>query len=105
MSASWYAKNARHSAGRRAKSEEFTKLTERLARLRELTSRTTLTFNEAKLKELRAERKELADTALNDGTEPNPEPEAKKDRKFGATAYEREVLAIVGDTARMTGKR
>lgn len=93
------------SSERRARSEEFAKMKERLARLHELTSRTHLTFNEAKLKELRAERKELADIALGDGAEDDPDPDARKDRKFGATIYEREVLAIVGDAVRLTGKR
>jgi carboxyl-terminal processing protease len=92
------------SAERRARSEEFAKLTQRLARLHELASSTHLTFNETKLKELRAERKELADIALGDA-EFDPEPDAKTDRKFGATIYEREVLAIVGDGVRLVGKR
>lgn len=93
------------SAERRAKSEEFSKLTERLAVLREFTSRTSLTFNKTKLMELRAERKELADIAVGDGAESNQEPESKKDKKFGTTVYEREVLAIAGDAVRLIGKR
>jgi carboxyl-terminal processing protease len=93
------------SSDRRARSAEFAKMTERLARLHELTSRTHLTFNETKLKELRAERKELADIAFGDGAGLDREPDAKKDRKFGATVYEREVLAIVGDAVRLLGKR
>lgn len=93
------------SSERRAKNEEFMKLTERLARLRGVASLTNLTFTATKLKEFRAERKELADFVLGDGSEPNSEPAGKKDKKFGETIYEREVLAIVGDVLRLTQRR
>ena len=93
------------SAERRGKNAEFTKLTERITRLRDFSSRTHLTFNEAKLKEMLAERKQLNELALGEPAEPGREPDANKDRKFGSTVYEREVLAIVGDTVRLTAKR
>ncbi|MCS7044735.1 MAG: carboxy terminal-processing peptidase [Gemmataceae bacterium] len=92
------------SSQRRAKSEEFAKLVKHIARLHEFAAQTTLTFNEAKLKQYRAERKELAELAR--GEDPDrADPEERKDKKFGATTYEREVLAIVGDLVRLTAKR
>lgn len=91
------------SAERRAKSEEFAKLTHHIDRLRQFSARTKLTFTEAQLKQFRTERKELAAFAL--GGEPDAEPEAKKEKKFGETPYEREVLAIVGDVVRVSAKR
>ena len=93
------------SLERRANSAEFKKLSENIARLHEFASRTSLTFTETKLKEYRTERKELAASALGDDPDPKSDPEARKDKKFGATTYEREVLAIVEDVVRATAKR
>ena len=93
------------SVERRAKSEDFTKLTKHLARLNEFAARKSLTFTEASLKQYRAERKELAEFALGEPADDKTEPESRKDKKFGTTTYDREVLAIVGDVVRMTAKR
>jgi carboxyl-terminal processing protease len=91
------------SEERRAKSEDFAKLKERIERLREFASRKSLTFTEAKLRQYKAERKELAEFAIGDA--PGSDPDAKKDRKFGETTYEREVLSIVADLVRLEKQR
>jgi carboxyl-terminal processing protease len=88
------------SVERRAKSEEFGKLEKRVDRLRELIARKSITFNEAKLKQLKAERKVLAEFDIGDDT-PKADPEEKKaPRRFGEAVYEREVLAITADLSR-----
>jgi carboxyl-terminal processing protease len=93
------------SVERRDKSEEFGKLVKRVARLRELIARKSVTFNETKLKQLKAERKELAEFDIGDDT-PKTDPEEKKaPKRFGETVYEREVLAITADLTRLTTRR
>jgi carboxyl-terminal processing protease len=93
------------SVERRGKSEEFGKLVKRVERLRELIARKSVTFNETKLKQLKAERKELAEFDVGDDT-PKTDPEEKKaPKRFGETVYEREVLAITADLSRIEKQR
>jgi carboxyl-terminal processing protease len=88
------------SVERRSRSDEFSKLEKRVARLRELAGRRSITFTEERLKQQKAERKELAES---DGDKTNPDTK-KGDRKFGENVYEREVLSITADLVRL-GKR
>jgi carboxyl-terminal processing protease len=93
------------SEERRGKSEEFGKLEKRVARLRELIARKSVTFNEAKLKQLKAERKELAEFDLGDDTAKTDPEEKTAPKRFGETVYEREVLGITADLSRLTKQR
>jgi carboxyl-terminal processing protease len=93
------------SVDRRANSKDFGKLVKRVDRLRELIARKTITFNEAKLKQLKTERKELSELDVGDDT-PKADPEEKKaPKRFGETVYEKEVLAITADLGRLTKQR
>jgi carboxyl-terminal processing protease len=89
------------SVDRRAKSDGFAKLEKRIASFREFTSRKTLTFNETKLKQDRADRKALAEL---DPDSTNPD-EKKTERRFGESVYEREVLSIAADLSRFAKRR
>ena len=93
------------SEDRRAKSEEFAKFEKQIARLREFASRKTLTFTEEKLRQYKAERKELAAIAIGEGAGDAANPDAPKQKKFGETPYEREVLSILGDLIRLAAPR
>jgi carboxyl-terminal processing protease len=93
------------SLERRKKSEEFAKLERRVARFRELASRKTITFNQERLKAQKAERKELADFALEDDEDEDAPIKSKTDKKkvekkFGANTYDKEVLAVAADYVR-----
>jgi carboxyl-terminal processing protease len=92
------------SVERRAKSEDFAKLQKRLALLRELVARKTITFTEASLRQQKAARKELGELPVDDGLNTSPD-EKKNERRFGETAYEREVLAITADFGRLGKQR
>ena len=89
------------SLERRSKSADFAKLEKRIASFREYTARKSITFNEAKLKQLKAERKELAEI---DAENANPD-EKEKERRFGENTYEREVLSITADLSRLAKQR
>jgi carboxyl-terminal processing protease len=93
------------SLDRRAKSEEFAKLEKRVALFREYAARKNITFTEAKLKEQKAERKQLAEFDDGDGVTKTDPNEPKMERRFGETAYEREVLSITGDLVRIGRQR
>jgi carboxyl-terminal processing protease len=89
------------SIERRGKSEGFAKLEKRIASFREFTARKSITFNEAKLKQYKAERKELAEL---DAENTNPD-EKKAERRFGELTYEKEVLSITADLSRFAKQR
>jgi carboxyl-terminal processing protease len=90
----------KRSAARRAANPDFAKLAKLVAKVRELADRKTIAFTEAKLRQQKAERKELLalDEAVGDDEDDASKPVAKKkEKKFGEDAYDKEVLAIVGD--------
>jgi carboxyl-terminal processing protease len=92
------------SVERRAKSEDFGKLEKRLALFREFAAQKSITFTEETLKKQKAARKELAELPIDDGINTAPD-EKKAERRFGETAYEREVLAITADFGRLGKQR
>ena len=94
------------SLERRKKNEDFAKLEKRVARFRELASRKTITFNQDRLKQQKAERKELAELDFEDDEDDDAptkaKPEKKKvEKKFGVTAYDKEVLNVASDYVRL----
>jgi carboxyl-terminal processing protease len=95
------------SIERRKKTDDFVKLEKRVARFRELASRKSITFSQERLKQQKAERKELAELDLEDEPEDDDAPiKAKSDKKkvekkFGMTAYDKEVLAVASDYVRL----
>jgi len=94
------------SLERRKKSDEFSKLEKRVARFRELASRKTITFNQERLKAQKAERKDLAELDMDDEEDEDAPAKSKTDKKkvekkFGATTYDKEVLAVAADFVRL----
>jgi carboxyl-terminal processing protease len=94
------------SLERRKTNPEFAKLEKRVARFRELASRKSITFNLDKLKAQKAERKELADLDMEEDDDDDAPTKSKADKKkvekkFGANAYDKEVLAVAADFVRL----
>ncbi|HVJ83049.1 MAG TPA: carboxy terminal-processing peptidase [Planctomycetia bacterium] len=93
----------RLSQERRSANDEMKKFEKRVGRYRELAERKSVTFNEAKLKTLRAEFGELKDEDDDDDAPTKGGAPAKKkvEKKFGSDVYDREVLGIVSDFIRL----
>jgi carboxyl-terminal processing protease len=88
------------SEDRRAKDEAFVKYAKQITKRLELIDRKSVTFTEATL---RQQRKDVG--ADDEDDEDKPEKTKKKEpEKFGAEAYTREALNIIGDLIRDSAK-
>jgi carboxyl-terminal processing protease len=90
------------SEARRKYNDDFAKYAKKTAKRLEMADRKSLTFTE---EVLRQQKKDVgADDDLDDDDKPKTEEKKKKEEKFGTEAYTKEVLGIVGDLIRESGK-
>jgi carboxyl-terminal processing protease len=89
------------SKGRQQSNPELAKHVARVDRAKKLGAQKTMTFNEATLRQLKQEQKDLMAGEEDEDDAPGPRKGKKKDKKFGEDAYDREALKIATDYVRL----
>ena len=89
------------SMARRQSEPELQKLVARVALAKKLGEQKTLVFNEAALRKIKQQSKDLQAGDEEDDEAPAGKDKKKKDKKFGEDAYDREVLRVAADYVRL----